>query len=154
MIEATHDYPLDRSEVSDLLQAHDILPTKQRIDIAYLLFQRAQHLAAEQVLERVNADYGHVSKATVYNTLGLFVRKGLVREVLIEPGRTFYDSNTRDHHHVYDVDSGQLGDIPASSVQIDADPTIVGNAQVEGMDLVIRVRGRNADSDSRSDSNP
>lgn len=148
MIEANHDYPLDRDEVGHLLETHGILPTQQRVDIAYLLFQRAQHLAAEQVLERVNAHYGHVSKATVYNTLGLFVRKGLLREVLIEPGRTFYDSNTRDHHHIYDVASGELADIPASSVTISADPEIVSDADVEGMDLVIRVRRRANTSDS------
>jgi len=145
MIEPSHNHPLSRTEVSDLLQTHGILPTKQRVDIAYLLFQRAQHLAAEQVLAQVNSHYGHVSKATVYNTLGLFVRKGLVREVLIEPGRTFYDSNTRDHHHVYDVETGELVDIPASSVHIDTDASIVGNVDVEGMDLVIRVRSRNGD---------
>ncbi len=137
---AKHDYPLDRDQVSDLLEAHGILPTQQRVDIAYVLFQRAQHLAAEQVLASVNAYYGHVSKATVYNTLGLFVRKGLLREVLIEPGRTFYDSNTRDHHHVYDVETGELEDIPASSVAIQADSSIVDGAEVEGMDLVIRIR--------------
>lgn len=140
MIQASHDYPLDREEVGALLEAHGILPTQQRVDIAVLLFQRAQHLAAEQVLAQVNSHYGHVSKATVYNTLGLFVRKGLLREVLIEPGRTFYDSNTRDHHHVYDVDTGELEDIPASSVRIETDPAMVGASEVEGMDLVIRVR--------------
>jgi len=142
MIEHRHNYPLDRDEISDLLESHGILPTQQRIDIAYLLFQRAQHLAAEQVLAQVNSHYGHVSKATVYNTLGLFVRKGLVREVLIEPGRTFYDSNTHDHHHVYNIDTGQLHDIPAQGVRIETDPALVGDAQVEGMDLVIRVRDR------------
>ena len=142
MIEPIHNFPLDRDQVSALLERHGILPTQQRIDITHLLFQRAQHLAAEQVLAQVNADYGHVSKATVYNTLGLFVRRGLVREVLIEPGRTFYDSNTRDHHHLYNVDSGQLSDIPASSVHIDGDPGLPNGTEIEGMDLVIRVRNR------------
>jgi len=134
--------PLDREQVSQLLEDHGILPTQQRIDIAHLMFQRPQHLAAEQVLGQVNRRYGHVSKATVYNTLGLFVRRGLVREVLIEPGRVFYDSNTRDHHHVYNVESGQLSDIPASSVNIEADPGILDGTEIEGMDLVIRVRNR------------
>lgn len=144
MVQTAPQFPLDRQQVSDLLEAHDILPTQQRIDIAYLLFQRAQHVAAEQVLAEVNSHYGHVSKATVYNTLGLFVRKGLVREVLIEQGRTFYDSNTRDHHHVYNVDTGELSDIPASSVEITGTPELPRDAEVEGMDLIIRVRHRSA----------
>ncbi|MDZ7747956.1 MAG: transcriptional repressor [Halofilum sp. (in: g-proteobacteria)] len=144
MIEPSRQFPLDRAQVAALLEEHHILPTQQRIDIAHLLFQRAQHLAAEQVLAQVNADYGHVSKATVYNTLGLFVRRGLVREVLIEPGRTFYDSNTRDHHHLYNIDTGELSDIPASSVRIDGGPVLPDGTQVEGMDLVIRVRHRDS----------
>ncbi len=142
MTQPAHKLPLERDEVARLLDEHGILPTQQRIDIAHLLFQRPQHLAAEQVLARVNERYGHVSKATVYNTLGLFVRRGLVREVLIEPGRVFYDSNTRDHHHVYNVDSGQLSDIPASCVAIEADPGLPAGTEIEGMDLVIRVRNR------------
>lgn len=147
MIEASHQFPLDREQVAALLEEHGILPTQQRVDIAHLLFQRPQHLAAEQVLAQVNADYGHVSKATVYNTLGLFVRRGLVREVLIDPGRTFYDSNTRDHHHVYNLDTGELSDIPASTVEISGDPGLPRGTRVEGLDLVIRVRndGKTAD---------
>lgn len=145
MIRPIHQFPLDRTAISDLLDAHGILPTQQRVDIAYLLFQRPQHVAAEQVLAQVNEHFGHVSKATVYNTLGLFVRKGLLREVLIEPGRTFYDSNTRDHHHVYNIDTGELSDIPASSVDISGDPGIPADTEIEGMDLVIRVRNRDAD---------
>lgn len=136
------DFPLDRDEVGSLLETHGILPTQQRIDIAHMMFERPQHLAAEQVLAEVNQRYGHVSKATVYNTLGLFVRRGLVREVLIEPGRVFYDSNTRDHHHVYNVDTGALSDIPASSVAIKANPGLPEGTRVEGMDLLIRVRNR------------
>ena len=140
MMQEERQFPMSRERVAELLYEHGILPTQQRVDIAHLLFQRAQHLAAEQVLAQVNAAYGHVSKATVYNTLGLFVRRGLVREVLIEPGRTFYDSNTRDHHHLYNVDTGDLSDVPASSVQIDGDPVLPAGTEVEGMDLVIRVR--------------
>lgn len=142
MIETRHAFPLDRDQVAALLERHHILATQQRVDIAHLLFQRPQHLAAEQVLAQVNATYGHVSKATVYNTLGLFVRRGLVREVVIEPGRTFYDSNTHDHHHIYNVDTGELSDIPASSVAIDGGPTLPAGTEVEGMDLVIRVRNQ------------
>lgn len=140
MNQNAHNFPLGRDEVGSLLESHGILPTQQRIDIAHLMFERPQHLAAEQVLAGVNEQYGHVSKATVYNTLGLFVRRGLVREVLIEPGRVFYDSNTRDHHHVYNVDTGDLSDIPASSVAIQASPDLPEGTRVEGVDLLIRVR--------------
>ena len=71
-----------------------INPTAQRVDIARLLLYRRIHMAAEEVFRLVNSDGPHVSKATVYNTLGVFAEKGLIREVVIDPMRVVYDSNT------------------------------------------------------------
>ena len=90
---------MERSEVVKLLQDHDITPTRQRIEIAAFLFQREQHLSAENILAEVNSSSHRVSRATVYNTMGLFTSKGLVREVLIDRDRVFYDSNNAQHHH-------------------------------------------------------
>lgn len=132
-----------------MLERFGIQPTQQRIDIAHLLFQRPQHLSADQVLAQVNAAYGHVSKATVYNTLGLFVRHGLINEVLIEPDRTLYDSNTADHHHVYNMDTGELSDIPAGRLAIQGDLGLPEGTEIEGMEVVVRVRSRAAHSADR-----
>ena len=70
---------MERSQIVKLLQQYDVTPTRQRIEIAGYLFQRPQHLSAEDILEGVNAKANRVSRATVYNTLGLFSDKGLVR---------------------------------------------------------------------------
>ena len=85
-----------------MLEDRGILPTRQRVDIAQLLLSRDQHLTAEQVLSRVNtsSDAGGISKATVYNTLGVLAREGLIRELAIDPGRVVYDSNLSPHYHL------------------------------------------------------
>ena len=140
MSRRTSQFPLNRDQVRDLLERAGIQPTQQRVDIAHLLFQRPQHLSADQVLEQVNRHYGHVSKATIYNTLGLFVRHGLINEVSIEPDRTLFDSNTSEHHHVYDLDTGELSDLPAGCLAIQGDLGLPEGTRVEGLDVVVRVR--------------
>lgn len=122
------------------LQAQGINPTQQRIVIAQLLFARPQHLSAEQVLISVQDSGTHVSKATVYNTLSLFAEKGLVKEVIVDPSRVFYDSNTDAHHHFYNVDSGELEDFSNSNMSVDAMPELPPGTQLEGVDVIIRVR--------------
>ena len=136
--------PLDRSQVIDLLQAHGILPTQQRVEIAQVLFARPQHLSADQVLAMVNRERHLVSKATVYNTLGLFAEKGLVREVIVDPSRIFYDPNTDEHYHFYNVDTGTLEDIDPDQVPLGGLPEPPEGTVTEGVDVIIRVRNRDA----------
>jgi len=130
------------AEVGTRLRAHDITPTQQRVDIARILFARPQHLSAEQVLSIVNRDGQVVSKATIYNTLNLFARKGLVREVIVDPNKLFYDSNVSDHHHFYNVDSGELMDIDSHELRLDQLPTPPDGTEADGVDIIIRVRRR------------
>ena len=137
---AANDSDNSLVDVVELLQRHDILPTTQRIDIAKYVFEKPQHLSAEDVLAGVNGPRERVSKATVYNTLGLFVRKGLLREVLVDPERVFYDSNTRAHFHIYDLDTGRLSDIEPSQVNIATLPELPAGTVVESLDVIIRVR--------------
>ncbi len=131
---------LDEDEAARLLEAHGISPTRQRIELAAVLLARPQHLSAEQLLNQVNGDADLVSKATVYNTLGLFVRKGLVREVVVDRARVFYDSNAEDHHHIYDVDDGTLTDIDASEIAVKGLPPLPSGAEVDGVDVIVRIR--------------
>ncbi len=138
------ELPLDRSQVIDLLQAHGILPTQQRVEIAQVLFARPQHLSADQVLAMVNRERHLVSKATVYNTLGLFAERGLVREVIVDPSRIFYDPNTDEHYHFYNVDTGTLEDIDPDQVPLGGLPEPPAGTVTEGVDVIIRVRNRDA----------
>ena len=124
----------------NLLKDADITPTQQRIEIAQILFAQPQHLSAEQVLSQVNRDQALVSKATVYNTLGLFAGKGLIREVIIDPNKVFYDSNTAPHHHFFNIDTGMLKDIDSDTVQISHLPDLPEGTAADGVDIIIRLR--------------
>ena len=119
-----------------------IRPTAQRVRIASLLLSAPQHLSAEQILASLRSCGARVSKATVYNTLGLFAEHALVREVIVEPGKVFYDPNVSAHYHFYYVDSGDLIDIPASSLEISNLPELPPDTEIERVDVVIRVRRR------------
>ena len=135
-----HRQMLSPHQLAGLLKRRDILPTRQRLMIARVLFNRIQHLCADQVMHYVNDGNDHVSKATVYNTLGLFARKGLIREVIVDPTRVFYDPNTSNHHHFYNVDTGELRDIEASDLAIESLPELPAGTVADGVDVIIRVR--------------
>ena len=125
-----------------MLRAHGITPTQQRVEIARALFSRGEHMSADQVLGVVNRRRSRVSKATVYNTLNLFFEKNLIRQVLIDPGRVFYDPNVAPHHHLYDVETGALTDIDASHVRVTGLPRLPHGTTTEGLDIIVRVRSR------------
>jgi len=132
-------------QLAGLLKRHDILPTRQRLMIARVLFNRVQHLCADQVMHFVNNGTDHVSKATVYNTLGLFARKGLIREVIVDPARVFYDPNTGEHHHFYNVDTGELRDIEASALELATLPELPPGTVADGVEVIIRLRNATGD---------
>jgi Fur family iron response transcriptional regulator len=133
-------YPLNKNDVSALMLEHGITPTLQRVEIAQILFAKPQHLSAEDVLTMVNKTTIQVSKATVYNTLGLFAKEGLIREVIVDPTKVFYDPTTVPHHHFYNVDTGSLMDIDAKTVVLERLPDLPQGTTAAGVDVIIRVR--------------
>lgn len=90
-------------------------PTHQRIEIAYALFSRGEHLSADRILAIASERNSETSEATVYNTLNPFIEKKLIREVIVDPGKVFYNPNTEPHHHFHDVDTCDLSDIDAAA---------------------------------------
>ncbi|MDH5257954.1 MAG: transcriptional repressor [Gammaproteobacteria bacterium] len=131
---------MSKPQTIQILREHHISPTIQRIEIAQILLSKMQHLSAEQVLAVVNVDKPKVSKATVYNTLGLFARKGLIKELIIDPSKVFYDSNVSDHHHFYNVDTHELMDISSEQLSVGSLPTLPDGTETDGVDVIIRVR--------------
>lgn len=132
--------PYTRDDVVDLLRRHGINATQQRIEIAFALFGRQEHLSADQVLAIVNDRHCEVSRATVYNTLNLFKQHKLVREVIVDPTRVFYDPNTEPHHHFFNVESGELIDIDGSDVRVEGLPALPEGLVAEGVDVIVRIR--------------
>ena len=134
--------PYTRDQLVDLLRRHDINPTHQRIEIAHALFSRGEHLSADQVLAIVNDRHSATSKATVYNTLNLFLGKKLIREVIVDPNKVFYDPNTEPHYHFYNSDTGELTDIEASRIEVSGLPQLPEGMVTDGVDIIVRVRSR------------
>ena len=132
--------PYTRDNLAEVLRRHGVNPTHQRIEIAYALFSRQEHLSADQILAIVNDRHSETSKATVYNTLNLFLEQHLIREVIVDPSKVFYDPNTEPHHHLYNVDTGELADIDASSIEISGLPPLPEGMVTEGVDIIVRVR--------------
>ena len=133
---------MERAEVLAEFARFGILPTPQRLEIAEILFEKPQHLSAEQIIDRLRTGGSGVSKATVYNTLNLFSDRGLVRECLVDPERRFYDSNTQPHHHFYNVDTGHLIDIPREEIRLDEIPEFPKGVRLDQVEVLIKVRNR------------
>ena len=131
---------MTHAEIIDKFSGLSILPTPQRMEIAQILFAEPQHLSADMIIDRLKAQGSKVSKATVYNTLHLFADKGLVGRRLLDAERVLYDSVSEPHHHVLNVDTGALQDIPHDSIQIASLPSLPENTEQMSVEVVIRVR--------------
>ena len=129
-----------REDAVALLCEHGVNPTSQRVDVAAVLFARPRHVCADDVLQLLSRNGTPVSKATVYNTLGLLARKGLVRELVVDSDRVIYDTNTKKHDHIYDMDTGTLTDVDLGAIELGTLPDLPPDRIVEVVDIVIRVR--------------
>jgi Fur family iron response transcriptional regulator len=129
-----------KSDLAGYLRAHGVTPTRQRLIISEALFDKRQHVSAEQILARVAQKDKSVSRATVYNTLNLFVDKKLIKALVIDKSKVFYDTNVSSHHHVYNVDTGEVVDVCPDHVVISELPPLPSGLKLEGADVVIRVR--------------
>lgn len=131
---------LDTKDIATRLRREGIAPTVQRVQIAGELFARHAHFSADDLYRQLTEAGSRLSKATVYNTLGLFVRKGLVREVMVDPSRVFYDSNVGDHHHFYNVATGDLMDVDTEALTLDRIPAPPPGTEIEGVEVILRLR--------------
>ena len=129
------------SEPLERLKRAGLRPTRQRMALARLLFSRGdRHVSAEQLHAEAKSARVVVSLATVYNALNQFTRAGLLREVVVEAGRSYFDTNTSDHHHVLAVSTGDLMDIPAGTLAVSGMPKVPDGMEVERVDVVVRLR--------------
>jgi Fur family transcriptional regulator, iron response regulator len=123
------------------LRAVNLRPTRQRVALARLLLEGGErHFTAEQLHgEALGAGIG-VSLATVYNTLHQFTDSRLLHEVIVEPGRSYFDTNTTDHHHFFCEATGQLQDIPGEELAVTKLPLPPSGTEISRVDVIIRVR--------------
>ncbi len=141
--EALANENLDYGDARARLEAAGVRPTRQRLGLAALLFRGGcRHVTAEALHGEAEAAGAPVSLATVYNTLRAFTDAGLVRQLAVDGGRVFFDTNTANHHHFLDESTGALSDIPADDVTIAHIPPAPAGAEVARVDVIVRVRAR------------
>jgi Fur family iron response transcriptional regulator len=132
----------DTASLTDRLRAAGLRPTRQRIALAHLLYGDGdRHLTAEQLHTMALAANVRVSLATVYNALHQFTDAGLLREIVVDSGRSYFDTNTTEHHHFYYESSGRLEDIPAGQMVLAAIPPAPKGTAITRVDVVVRVEG-------------
>lgn len=125
------------------LRAAGLRPTRQRLALARLLFGAGErHVTADELHAEASRHGVGVSLATVYNTLNQFTAAGLLREVAVESGRAYFDTNMAEHHHFYFEDSGRLMDFPAAGLAVDGVPAAPDGTEVSRVDVIIRLRAR------------
>ncbi len=135
--------PRPYARVVRLLRAKGLRPTRQRIALGKLLFDSGadRHVSAEQLHDEALGQSVRVSLATVYNALHQFTDAGLLREVVVDPGRSYFDTNTTEHHHFYFEDTGRLQDVAADEVELTCLPRPPAGARVRRVDVIIRLTG-------------
>ncbi len=131
-----------KSQVEKLRQS-GLRPTRQRMALASLLFGRGdRHVTAEELHQEAVASGVRVSLATVYNTMHQFTKARLLREVTVDGTRTYFDTNTHDHHHFYCEEDGSLTDIDGSMIAVAGLPAPPHGAKVHRVDVIVRLKRR------------
>ncbi len=130
------------SHALDRLRAVGLRPTRQRLALARLLFDGGdRHISAEQLHTEALSSSIRVSLATVYNTLHQFTDAGLLREIVVDAGRSYFDTNTSDHHHFFYEKSGKLCDIPAELIAVGKVPDAPEGFNISRVEVIVRVDG-------------
>lgn len=128
-------------QAAQRLRGAGLRPTRQRLELAGLLFRQGnRHLTAENLHAEAQKAAVQVSLATVYNTLHQFTQAGLLRQVVVDAARSYFDTNIGEHQHFYSEDESRLIDIPGEAITISGVPAPPKGTEIERVDVVIRVR--------------
>ena len=135
-----------RPEIRSMLRQSGLRPTRQRMALAEILFARGnRHISAESLHDEATIQRVPVSLATIYNTLHQFTEAGLLREVAVDGSKTYFDTNTGEHHHFYVEDDNEVIDIPPGQMGVGQVPEPPSGYEVIRVDVVVRLRRIHAD---------
>ena len=130
------------TQVLDQLRGAGLRPTRQRMALAKLLFESGpRHVTAEALHAEAQDKAIRVSLATVYNTLHQFTDAGLLKEIVVDTTRSYFDTTTHEHGHFFHAATGQLTDIEGE-VQLAQLPTAPAGTKIAGVDVVIRLENQ------------
>ena len=132
--------------IFDKLKFSGLRATKQRLKIANILFEKNKtfHCSISQLANLINKRYGDtVALATVYNTVHAFKNHGFLKEIAINSEHSYFDTNTTNHHHFYDVDKDELSDIENNDVSpIKIKKTIPGK-KIKSIEVLVKISSEN-----------
>lgn len=120
----------------------NVTPTKQRLDLAQLIFAKKQHFTAADLISLADKNGLNISMATVYNTLSLLEDKGMLKTINIDNELKFYDTNLENHHHLYNTTMSTLTDIAHDRVTFQELPELPNTLEIESTELLIKVRNK------------
>ena len=120
----------------------NVTPTKQRLDLAKLIFAKKQHFTASDLISLANKNGLNISMATVYNTLSLLEDKGMLKTINIDNELKFYDTNMENHHHLYNTTMSTLTDIAHDKVTFAELPELPKTLEIESTELLIKVKNK------------
>ena len=120
----------------------NVTPTKQRLDLAKLIFAKKQHFTASDLISLANKSGLNISMATVYNTLSLLEDKGMLKTINIDNELKFYDTNMENHHHLYNTTMSTLTDIAHDRVSFAELPELPKTLEIESTELLIKVKNK------------
>jgi Fur family iron response transcriptional regulator len=125
----------------DLLKQRGIQPSAQRMAVAQYALTTSEHPSADEVWDRVRGSFPFISRATVYNTLNLFVKKGLLQPLVLAEGKVVFDPKTQPHHHFIDEERGSIHDVPWDALEVKHVESLRG-LEVRAYQVVLRGRRR------------
>ncbi len=138
---AADGFACDTAQLGERLRKAGLRPTRQRLSLAHLLFSKGnRHICAEALHEEAVLARVPVSLATVYNTLHQFNEAGLLRAVAVESSKTYFDTNTSDHHHFFIEHENRVVDVPASHINVTDLPEPPEGMEIARVDVIVRLR--------------
>ena len=132
------------SNVIRTLTGAGLRPTRQRLALSRLLFDgKNRHVTAEGLHTEASLSGQKISLATVYNALNTFKSAGLLQEIIVNSGCSYFDTNITEHHHIFNEDNNELTDINLEDVQLKGLPSINSCEKLERIDVIVRVKNKN-----------
>lgn len=123
------------------LRAAGLRPTRQRLLILSLLIDTGpRHVTAENLFQESRQAGISVSLATIYNMLNQFTQVGLLGEVVVGSGQSYFDTDSRSHFHYFDKSAGEIFDIPPGVVTISHPVDPPPGKVIERIDVVVRIK--------------
>ena len=126
----------------DFLKKNDITPTKQRVELAEIIFSENKHFSAADLIEVAGHAGLAISQATIYNTLCLFEKKNILKTIDLQNDCKFYDTNLSPHHHLYNTSTNLLTDIKEEEINFSKLPNLPESLVIEKTEVLIKVKNK------------